>query len=144
MKLAAMFFAEKATNAQTLSVTGALWDGLTATAFPANHTLVTVLLLRPLPGDVGRAFPVQLHVNADADNAMAGHSHIDINCNNYREQTAVVVEVPCVFPAAGSYTVRFDGDIGTDALTFQVVGPGGQSNVAAAVEGYALGLQNKR
>lgn len=143
MKLDAMFLTEKAVNAQTLSVDGALWDGLTATAFPASHTVPVVLLLRPLPGDVGRVFPVQLHVNAaDGDAVMAGHSHLDITCNTYRQQTAVVVEVPCVFPRAATYTLRFDGDIGTDTLGFQVVGPG-QSAVATAVEGYALGLQQR-
>ncbi|MCW2606096.1 MAG: hypothetical protein JWO60_789 [Frankiales bacterium] len=143
MKLAGMLFAESAHVDRTLSVQGGGWDGLTASAFPANHELVVVLLVRPDQSDVGKALPMQLHVNHDGSNAMAGHAHLDLNTHNYRQQTAVVVKVACTFAEAGRYTIRFDADFGKDQLSFDVVGAGLSSGVAAAVEGYALGLKQQ-
>ncbi len=141
MLLAGMLFAESAHVDRTLSLQGAGWDGLTASAFPATHELVVVLLVRPDRADVGKALPMQLHVNLDGANTMAGHAHVDLNTHAWREQTAVVVKVPCTFAEAGRYTIRFDAEFGTDALSFDVVGAGLSSGVAAAVEGYALGLK---
>lgn len=141
MKLAGMLYAESAHVNKTLSVQGANWDGLTASAFPASHELAVVLLLRPTDADVGVPLPIELHVNDDADGAMAGHAHLDLKVNAWKEQTAIAVTVSCSFARAGRYTLRFASGFGNDQLSFDVVGAGLSSGVATAVEGYALGLK---
>lgn len=141
MKLAATFFANSADMANDhLQVSGGMWDGLTASRFPAAHDIVVVLVLRPEPKDVGESFHVDLDVTGP-DGQSAGHSHLDVTLNQFKQQTAVVVTVQGSFAAAGRYSVKTASQrLGRDEIFFQVVGQG-QSPVAAAVEGYALGLR---
>ena len=90
MKVAAMFFAESAQHtSDRLQVRDGLWDGLTATGFPAAHTIPVVVLLRLDPSDVGQSFHLDFHVTGP-EGAAAGHSHVDVAVNTYRQQTAVV------------------------------------------------------
>lgn len=140
MKLAATFFANQADMLKDhLQVTGGMWDGLTASRFPATHDIVVVLMLRPELKDVGESFHVDLNVTGP-DGQSAGHNHMDVTLNQYKQQTAVVVTVKGSFPTAGRYSVKTSSErLGKDEIFFQVVGEG-QSPVAAAVEGYALGL----
>ena len=134
-----MFFAESAQHTNDrLQVSGGLWDGLTATSFPAAHEIPVVLVLRLEPTDVGGSFHLDFHVTGPGGTP-AGHTHVDVAINVHRQQTAIVVPVPASFPAAGPYKVELRSKIGTEEVTFQVVGEG-QSPVAQAVEGYALGL----
>ena len=140
MKLAATFFANQAdmTN-DHLQVSGGMWDGLTASRYPAAHDIVVVLMLRPELKDVGESFHVDLNVTGP-DGESAGHDHRDVTLNQYKQQTAVVMTVKGSFAASGRYSVKTTSQAGTDEIFFQVVGQG-ESPVAAAVEGYALGLK---
>ena len=141
MKLAATFFANSAdTVGDHLQVTGGMWDGLTASRYPAAHDIVVVLLLRPELKDVGESFHVDLHVTGP-DGGSAGQDHVDIRLNQYKQQTAVVVTVKGSFAASGRYSVKTTSHgLGSDEIFFQVVGKG-ETPVTAAVEGYALGLR---
>ena len=141
MKLAATFFAEQAdTTGDHLQVSGGMWDGLTASRYPAAHDIVVVLVLRPERKDVGESFHVDLDVTGPGGQS-AGHGHTDITLNQYKQQTAVVMTVKGDFAASGRYSVRTTSHaIGGDEIFFQVVTPG-ETPVAAAIEGYALGLR---
>jgi len=141
MKLAATFFANQADmNNDNLQVTGGMWDGLTASRFPATHDIVVVLMLRPEPKNVGESFHVDLNVTGP-DGQSAGHDHVDVTLNKYKQQTAIVVTVKGSFAASGRYSVKTTSKaLGSDEIFFQVVGQG-ETPVAAAVEGYALGLK---
>ena len=137
-----MFFAESAAHtSDRLKVDGGLWDGLTASSFPASHEIPVVVLLRLDPADVGQSFHLDFHVTGP-DGAAAGHQHVDVAVNVFRQQTAVVVPVRGSFPVAGQYRLQLRSQVGTDEVLFQVVGQG-QTPVAQAVEGYALGLQGR-
>ena len=140
MKLAATFFANQADmDGDRLQVAGGMWDGLSASRYPAAHSIVVVLLLRPELKDVGESFHVDLDVTGP-DGQSAGHAHMDVTLNQYKQQTAVVVTVMGSFAASGRYSVRTTSQgMGSDEIFFQVVGQG-ETPVAAAVEGYALGL----
>lgn len=141
MKLAATFFANSADMSNDhLQVSGGMWDGLTASRFPAAHDIVVVLMLRPELKDVGESFHVDLNVTGP-DGQSAGHTHMDVTLNQYKQQTAVVMTVKGSFTASGRYSVKTSSQaIGTDEIFFQVVGQG-ETPVSAAVEGYALGLK---
>ncbi|MCU1693146.1 MAG: hypothetical protein JWM64_2237 [Frankiales bacterium] len=141
MRVAAMFFAESADHTtDRLRVQGGLWDGLTATAFPASHEIPVVVLLRPALEDVGQSFHLDFHVTGP--DGPAGHQHVDVAVNVHKAQTAVVVPVTGTFPTPGRYTLQLRSHVGTDEVAFEVTGPG-SSPVARAVEGYALGLQDR-